>query len=241
MSAADRAAAIGLDEPLAVSDLDDSEVEAWLHRLLSEPDISEIEASIRSWRELLGTWWALADRVGRVLIALGHAWASGEISILEEHVISERLRRALLRCAEDYAPLVRAPRALLATAAGEDHDLGLVLCELVLREAGWTVLWCGRRSPIDSLDAYVRTGGIQLVALSASSYATDTVSLRRELETLVEACELGGCGLVVGGAGLWPEPPPRGVTRFHTFAEMVAWLADRGEVGPTVGGPPTSS
>ncbi|TNF30404.1 MAG: helix-turn-helix domain-containing protein [Deltaproteobacteria bacterium] len=224
MSAADRGAAIGTEGPHGVNDLGESDLAHWLEILLTAIDPSAIEGALRAARDAHGAWWRVADRVGALLTALGHAWASGEISVLEEHLASERLRRALLRCADDFTPAPSARRAVLATAAGEDHDLGLVLCELTLREAGWTVLWSGRRSPVDALDAYIRGGGVDLVAVSASSYATDTFGLARELEALGDACAAAGAALVVGGTGLWPDPPPRGVARLHSFAELAEWV-----------------
>lgn len=223
-AAADRGATTRESRPAAVVELGDSEVGAWINRLLATMDVAPTVAALRAWYDALGSWWRVADRLGAVLTAVGHAWASGAITVLEEHLVSERLRRAILRCAEDFPAQPGAPCALLATANGEDHDLGLVLCELVLREGGWTVLWSGRRSPLRSLEDYVRQGGVALMALSASSYATDTIGLAQEAETLASACRQAGATLMLGGAGLWPEPPPLGAFRIHGFGELATWL-----------------
>ena len=227
-AAADRGAGTRENRPPTVVELDDFEVGEWINRLLATTDVGPTVTNLRAWYGALGSWWRVADRLGVVLDALGHAWASGAITVLEEHLASERLRRAILHCAEDFHTQPGAPCALLATANGEDHDLGLVLCELVLREGGWTVLWSGRRSPIQSLEDYVRQGGVALMALSASSYATDTIGLAQEAETLASACRQEGATLMLGGAGLWPEPPPLGAFRIHGFGELATWLQTGG-------------
>ena len=77
---------------------------------------------------------------------LGLRWASRRIGIVEEHLASDRLSRALARCAEALPSRPDAPRILLAAAEGEDHLLGLALVDLCVREEGWRSLWSGRVS-----------------------------------------------------------------------------------------------
>lgn len=190
-------------------------------------DHGTLVAELQARRAATGSWWQVAEAMGRVLRAIGHAWASGALSVVDEHVASERLRRALVSCVEAIETPPDSPRALLATASGEDHDLGLVLAELVLREAGWRVVWSGRRSPAGDLAAHVRRGDVAMAALSASAYATDVIGLGAEADALAAVCREQGAVLVLGGSGHWPDPPPKGAVRAHSFGDLVRWLEAR--------------
>ena len=204
---------------------------SWIARTLdlalTSDDLTLLVHALHDRHAALGAWWAVADDVGQVLAALGRAWASGALTVIDEHLASERLRRAVLSCADTFRPAPGAPRALLATAHGEDHDLGLVLAELALREAGWTVRWAGRRSPVGVLLDYLDRGGLDLVVLTASSYATDALSLADEAATITRAARHAQATVLLGGSGHWPSPPPPGAVRLHSFAALHRWLAER--------------
>lgn len=132
--------------------------------------------------------------------------------VIQEHVASANLARTGERLRIRRA----APRALLLTAAGDDHTLGLALAELCLREAGWNSRWVGRRAPLDQAVVYIGEGHAGLVAVSASIYSTDGPSLAARLGA---ACRAHGAQLILGGEGAWPDPPPHGL-RVRSFREL---------------------
>ena len=197
---------------------------SWL-QLLLDGSVDAIAARLRAERAKRGSWAAVADRLGPVLAELGHAWARGDISVIDEHVASDRLSRALAQCAASCAVAATAPRALLVTAEGEDHTLGLSLLELCLRELGWAAIWAGRRSPIAHVAAYLRADNeIALVGVSASEAMRDPIVLGDQARVLADACRSRGAQLVVGGAGAWPDPPPPGIV-VRSFVELAGHAA----------------
>jgi len=206
----------------------------WIAALLDARDALGLEALLLAERARMGAWYRVAEAAGAALARLGTLWRAGEVTILEEHLASERLSRALARVGETV-PLDRgAPWALLATAEKDDHTLGLSLAELVLREAGWATLWAGRYTPTAELAAVVRRGGVQLLALSASEASEDAVGLRREAEALGRACRVAGVALVLGGGGAWPERPRHGL-RLRAIEPFHRWAVAERErrSGPT--------
>jgi len=177
--------------------------------LISEAPSQLVEARLLELRAGVGSAAALGDWLSPSIREIGERWRSGRISVLEEHLASERLARALARLTE-WVPLAQgAPRALLATAQGDDHTLGLSLVELCLREAGWETLWTGRNTPVPELVRTVRDAGrrIKLVAISASVASQNTRALALEERTVGAACASVGAALLIGGAGAWPERP----------------------------------
>jgi excisionase family DNA binding protein len=189
--------------------------------LLLRADGLGVEAGLLTERSRLGSWLAVAELVGEALDELGLRWRAGTVTILQEHLASERLSRALARVGDALPIAPGAPRCMLACAEGDRHALGLSLVEVSLREAGWTTLWAGQDTPVADLAEVGRRRGAELIAVSASAASTDPESLRRQAGLLAEACAATGVALALGGSGAWPEPPV-GARRFHALAPFVA-------------------
>lgn len=183
---------------------------AWVDSFLSS-GVFALHGELLRARERLGSWHAVAEELGPALKELGARWERGQISVVEEHVASERLSRALERATESMPSTSLDPQALLATADGEEHTLGLSLVELCLREAGFSCTWSGRGTPTSDLVALAESGELALIALSASAAATDGVRLRRQVTTLGPVCREHGVLLVLGGSGAWPDSVAHGV------------------------------
>jgi excisionase family DNA binding protein len=199
--------------------------------LLRSEDGHAVDAHLMAERARLGAWHGVAAEAGNALRDLGLRWADGRISVVEEHLASERLARGLARVSGELPLAAGAPRCLLATAEGDDHTLGLSLVELCLREAGWNTHWAGRSTPAAELERTVRAASVRMLALSAAASSTDALSLRRQAQQLGEACRAAGVELVLGGSGAWPEAPPNG-RRFHELAAFAAWARQLAEEGP---------
>ena len=201
--------------------------------LLLHSDGLGVEARLLTERSRLGSWLAVAEMLGGVLAEMGELWRAGRITILQEHLASERLARALARISDALPVQPGAPRCVLACAEGDRHALGLSLVELALREAGWATLWAGQDTPAVALAELARDKGAEMIAVSASAATTDAGGLRRQAEVLGEACSGSGVALCLGGSGPWPDPPPHG-QRFRTIAPFVArarGLADEARGG----------
>jgi len=192
--------------------------------VLAETDPLVLAAELLRARARLGSWWAVAEKTGQLLADLGQRWERGQISVLEEHLASERLARALVWCGNGLLVPPDAPVCLLATAEGDDHTLGLSLAELCCREAGWAVRWAGRRTPLADLTEAIGSGEVQMVALSASRASTDAELLLRNYETVAAAARRANVALVLGGEAPWPEQPPYG-HRLHGFEAFNRLLA----------------
>lgn len=192
--------------------------------MLETGPVQRLEARLLALRGETGSALGVATALEPALVELGVRWQRGRISVLEEHLASERLARALARLVE-WTPLADdAPRALLATAPAEEHTLGLSLVELLLRQAGWATLWAGRNTPTADVVQMIEepARAIRLVALSASVSSRDRRRLAREEVAVGRACARAGATLVVGGAGAWPESP--------RYARRVRGLAEADEL-----------
>ncbi len=195
---------------------------ALVEALLSDQPLIAIQAAILELRSRERSWYETAEVLGAVPPEIGSCWASGGITILDEHRASERFARALSTCAETIATSTHSPTALIATAEGDEHTLALNLVELCLREAGWNVIWGGRATPLEELAERVERGGIGLVGLSASAYSSRGKALAAQVRRLAPACKRNGTHLVLGGSGAWPANASEEdhVHRIERFAQL---------------------
>ena len=187
----------------------------WLELLVSGGTY-ELRSALFEARGRLGAWYRVADELAPVITELGERWECGDVSVLDEHVASERIARALAHVTDALPVGEHGPVCLLACAEGDDHTLGLSLAELCLREAGWATLWAGRRTPVADLVAAVERGGIGMVALSASAVSAEPRAIAAQLRRIEAACHAQGIELALGGRGAWPEKLGR-ARRFQAF------------------------
>lgn len=204
---------------LGVTSANAVEASSWI-ALLAGGESRVVEGELLAARARRGSWARVADELGVVLDLIGDRWASGELAILDEHIMSERLSRALARIAE-WTPVAHdAPRALLVVPEGEEHTLGLSLAEVCLRELGWATWWAGRRMPLEEVArALSGSAPVKMIAVSAAISSDDAQRLGRVVATLVKLCEKGGAKLILGGRGAWPDGV-RGALRLHSFREL---------------------
>ncbi|MFN7943036.1 MAG: helix-turn-helix domain-containing protein [Thermoanaerobaculia bacterium] len=211
-----------LDEQARPEAHDRSRGESWI-RCLVEGRRHEIDGRLLEARGRLASWCHVADEVAAALVAMGAQWESGRLTIAEEHVASDALARALARMGDALPVRVDGPRSLLACAGEDEHTLGLSLAELCLRERGWAALWLGRRTPLSELVRLIRSGEVAMIGLSASLLLGDRQTLRPIADEVGAVCEERGVGLVLGGAGAWPDRPSFGVrvTSFTAFGDYL--------------------
>ena len=208
--------------PGAAGTLTELPQNGWVRCLVDGPR-HELDGRLLEARARLGRWCDVADELAAALNALGDAWETGLISIAEEHMASDNLTRALARVGDALPTRRHGPRCVLACAEGDDHTLGLSLAELCLREAGWTPLWLGRRTPHSEVARLVAEGRVDLVSLSASEASRDAQVLAAIDAELGAVCRAHAVGLVLGGSGSWPARPAHGLrlTSFAAFRQLL--------------------
>lgn len=128
------------------------------------------------------------------LRALGARWETGEATVGQEHFASNLLRGRLLGLARGW-DLGGGPRALLACAPGELHDLPLIAFGLLLRARGFRIAFLGPDTPVESLAEVAERLRPDVVVVSA----TMRENLRPHVASL--ATLAGDHRLAIGGAG----------------------------------------
>jgi DNA-binding transcriptional MerR regulator len=193
-----RLALEGADER-ALRQADDArpELEAGAARLRAALDAFEENAAQEALDGLFAAF--TVETVLRVVLLpylaeLGDRWSTGEATVAQEHFASNLIRGRLLGIARGWDG-GDGPRAVLACAPGELHDLGLIAFGLTLNRRGWRITYLGPDTPADSLVDAVGRLKPDLVVVTATT--------KRRLTPLMKTLrDLGRTTAVaVGGAG----------------------------------------
>ena len=152
------------------------------------------------WRAILalGLPTFLETTAAPLLIRIGDEWHAGRLSPAQEHLASAVIQRVIIAAMETLAIAPGAPNLLVATPAGERHEIGAVLAAAAATGEGWRVTYLGADLPAaDIADAAVRTGanavGLSVVFVADRGALVDEVGrLRRALPVSVPLLIGGG-------------------------------------------------
>ena len=139
---------------------------------------------------------SFAQVLAPALVEVGERWASGDVSVAQEHLASSTVRAALQKLLSDQRADVRGT-AVLACAPGERHEIGLLMLAVLLRSDGWQVAYLGADTPFG--DAVALAERLKATALCFSAASRETAeALDREL---AKAPPRKPLKVMVGGRG----------------------------------------
>lgn len=167
---ADTEASMILQEALsAIQQLDGPE----LHRILGSANVK------------LGQQGMLQDVIIPLTREIGERWEAGSLTMAHEHFTSSILRTFLGNSAKPYTNALNAPNLIVATPAGQLHELGAVIVAVAATSKGWKITYLGANLPAAEIAGAARQTGARAVALSLI-YPPDDPNVERELELLRE-------------------------------------------------------
>jgi methanogenic corrinoid protein MtbC1 len=193
--------------------------------LLSQLDIEAFKALLRKQRAKRSMLNFVQDTIAPLMIGIGDAWAGGEIDVYHEHLCSSMIERYLIAETLKSIPKTSFPVFLFAMPPGERHQLGLLMVEAVMAEAGAYIINVGTDIPLNSLKLAATECKVDVVALTFSfSYPPrDVVPTLAHLRRLLPQSML----IWAGGAGLSQvKRAPKGVRIISHFDEAITALGE---------------
>ncbi len=164
--------ALAEDAPAGDRDADSAgALERGSRELAAALDRLDEPAAHASVDRLLATFTlqtALRDVILPYLHELGSRWERGEASVIQEHFASNLLRGRLFGLARGWGEGA-GPKALLACAPGELHDLPLIIFGLVLAQRGWVITYLGPDTPIVTIQEALPEVNPRLVVIAAAT------------------------------------------------------------------------
>lgn len=133
---------------------------------------------------------------------LGRRWASGQVTVGQEHFASGLVRGRLLSVARGWGR-GPGPLALLACPPGEQHDLSLIMFGIALHRSGWRIAYLGADTPLDTLADAAHSLSPRAVVLAA----TEPERFLANADGV--AALASSVPVALGGAGASPEVADR--------------------------------
>jgi MerR family transcriptional regulator, light-induced transcriptional regulator len=199
----------------------------WIATLMTG-NSDRVLAALCEARNRSANWASVADELAAALSEIGRTWEVGECTIFEEHLASEGLRRATIRCVAAMSQQTDARRAALLTVEDERHTLGLSLSEMIFAENRWKAIWIGEGPPTNELENMVETLKPDAVVVSASASRSlpTLIQYQKVLARLASGYQFR---LLLAGGGAWAEMA--GAQRIWSFDQLDRWLRSENSQG----------
>jgi MerR family transcriptional regulator, light-induced transcriptional regulator len=138
----------------------------------------------------------------QVIRQLETHWHNGEANLLAQHYAITTLRSQLISMV-NASSCECGPKALLACAPGDQHEIGLLLLALSLRRRGYAVIYLGSNMTTTEFKEVVDTIKPQLICFSAA-----TVQSAEALGLFSQQLQAGinGSALTFGGTAFNQRP-----------------------------------
>jgi methanogenic corrinoid protein MtbC1 len=167
-------------------------------RAIERLDATALDATLRRAAVALPAAAFLEALVVPLLERVGTRWREGTLRPVHEHLASAVLRRALERLTETVTSPMATPNLIVATPAGQVHELGALLVAATTAAEGWRVTYVGADLPAEDIAEAATRARARVAALSVV-YPGGDPTVAHELRRL-RALLPKDVTLVVGGA-----------------------------------------
>jgi methanogenic corrinoid protein MtbC1 len=129
---------------------------------------------------------------------VGERWQHGTLRVAHEHMATALVRTFLGSRGNVARPAGSDPEIVVATPAGQLHELGALMVAVTAASGGWRVTYLGPNLPAEEIAAAAKSRRPRAVALSIV-YPGDDPRLPEDLRRLAAQLD-DGVALLVGGA-----------------------------------------
>lgn len=163
-------------------------------------DSLALEAELKRAATQLGAQGLLQRVIAPLAQSIGELWRDGAITAAHEHFATAVIRIFLGHASKPFVGTASSPVLIVATPAGQMHELGALLAGAAAANLGWHVTYLGASLPAAEIAGAARQNQARAVALSIV-YPEDDSRLEGELIRLRELLP-AGVTLLVGGRAM---------------------------------------
>jgi methanogenic corrinoid protein MtbC1 len=161
----------------------------------------------------------------------GNRWHNGELSIVQEHLLSSAVRRQLSYALDRHAQTATGPAIAFTTLSGERHELGSLMLAVVSASQGFRAIYLGADLPVDEVGRFCARVNVAVVAISlvTSPEVIDAYAQLATLRGLVDPhveIWIGGQAVRLIDSGSLPPGTFR-ITNMQQFQARLAALHSR--------------
>jgi methanogenic corrinoid protein MtbC1 len=156
------------------SQLDASpEMERELIQVLQSKDPHRVREYLSHQLVRMGLYTFIIEFLQYANSIVGDAWMRGEVEVHEEHLYTEQVQSLIRSAITNLRVATEPPRIMLTTAPDENHTLGLLMVEAMMRLDNVDAICFGAQMPVRDIAQAAIKQKMNIVALSFSaSYPT---------------------------------------------------------------------
>ena len=197
--------------------------------LLAAADDFDIEACDRLFTEAganLDPLVLVRDVVSPVLREAGNRWHRGEMSVVQEHMLSGVARRQLSYALDRHLQSADGPRVLFTTLSGERHEMGGLMGAVLAASRGFRCIYLGPDLPAAEIGRFCARRPVDALAISLVTQPQvidahrQLVELRQAVPAEVEIWVAGQAAMLLARDSL-----PTGVIAIADLTEFLDRLA----------------
>jgi methanogenic corrinoid protein MtbC1 len=157
-------------------------VELALHAI-TQFDSEELGAILSHAEVDLGQARALDQVVMPLMERIGEMWKDGDIRVAHEHMATATIQNHVGALLASMRYPANAPSVVVATPAGQLHEVGALIVAVAAALEGWRPVFLGSNLPADEIAGAVQKSGARAVAISLV-FPFDDPKLPAELNRL---------------------------------------------------------
>lgn len=158
-----------------------------------------------------------------VLHEIGDKWYDKELTSIQEHMATQKLRDCIIRLQGlVHFSETRKERILLFNPSHEEHDIALKMAEHLMEERGFDTFFNGQITPIYNPTQVIEHYHPDKIIIS-STFVENPVTLYNEIIHILQIAEPSNINLYLGGEGFkdihFPDSPH--LFRLQSLAELM--------------------
>jgi len=161
-----------------------------------------------------------------LLHRVGLQWVQGNLSVIQEHIISFNIRDSIIRLQGIInLPTDKIGKAFCMTMSNDLHDIALKMVDHLLETAGYQVFNSGQRTPSLHIEKIFENYRPDMVFIS-STFVQDLNSNQAEFDKICYISQQYQAKVYIGGLGFEKIDfdHPAVVKRFYSFEELYLHL-----------------
>ena len=192
--------------------------------------------ALRSWFQSRLHAQGLSAFVHRIMVpatvVVGEAWSRGELAIYEEHLYTELIKSMVRQALTEHYREGGEPRVMLTTVPGEQHSLGLLMVETLLRLAGAEVISFGTEMPFREIKDAALSHEVNVIGLSFSAgfKVDDAIVMLSGLRQMIDSkIRIWAGGAAFNSGCVMPEGVERLDSLHRVEQALAAWAKPTSE------------
>ncbi len=146
-------------------------------------DAKAIESHFENAVVELGAQVFMENLLVPLLSRMGEDWKAGVLRPAHEHMTTAVIRSMVYILRSNYSPAENAPRLVISTPIGQQHELGALLAALIAEFKGWHITYLGPDLPAEEIAFAVKSSNADAVAISITVSSEDHI-VAKELRRL---------------------------------------------------------